>query len=190
MLNYQRQIYSCAVNGTALVNSAALTSLLPAVIPTANLTLPPRFLTFLGQELILEAEGIMSTLVTTPGTLAFTFRLGPTANISVAVTQALALNIVAKTDVLWALRLVMQARNVGGSAKFRTFGRFTSEAVIGSPVPTVGGSGTLLIPASAPVDGTAFDSTVANKTDLMAQWSVGDPANSIQLQRIGLYSGN
>lgn len=190
MIGFSNEIISCAVAGAALANSSVLTSLLPAVVPVGNKTFPQKFFNYAGQELIIEASGIISTVVTTPGTLHFEVRLGPTNNISVAVTQELALNIVAKTNVSWALRLALQLRTVGAAASFLTMGEFKSEAVIGSPLPTVGGSGLLMIPASAPVVGTTFNSTVVNITDLMAKWSVADPANSIRLEQIRYISPN
>jgi hypothetical protein len=65
-----------------------------------------------------------------------------------------------------------------------------SEAVIGSPLPTVGGIGELLIPVGAPTVGTGFDSTAAQTVDLFGTWSVANAANSIQVHQYMLESVN
>jgi hypothetical protein len=136
-----------------------------------------------------EASGRISTVVTTPGTLTFTWRLG--GNL-VASSPAFALNIVAKTNVTWWLRWAMTVRAVGTgtTANCMHTGFWASEAVIGSPLPTVGGSGVLLIPASAPAVGAGFDSTISNISDLFAAWSVANAANSIQVHQYRVMSPN
>jgi hypothetical protein len=45
-------------------------------------------------------------------------------------------------------------------------GAFKSEAVIASPLPAVGGNGSLLVPTTAPAVGTGFDNTAANALDV------------------------
>ena len=57
-------------------------------------------------------------------------------------------------------------------------GEWVSESVIGSPLPTVGGAGTHLLPNAAPAQGTGFNSTVGLFMDLFATWSLSN-ANSI-----------
>jgi hypothetical protein len=188
MIGFTNEIVSIATDGYTLTNSAVSTSILPVtVVPSTNLILPARFFNYIGQELIIEVSGRISTLVTTPGTLLFEVKFGSTV---VATTQALDLNIVAKTDVTWMLRLAMQLRVVGASAQFLTIGKFESEAVIGSPLPTVGGSGVLLIPASAPAVGNTFNSTTSQTITFNAKWSVADPANSITIHQFRIISPN
>lgn len=189
MLGYVNELVSAQSDGTALTNTTTATSILPSA---ARILLPGSFLSWIGQELIIEASGRISTVVTTPGTLTFTVRIGPTAAIACAVSPAFALNIVAKTNVTWNLKWALTLRSVGvtTAATFMHTGFWISEAVIGSPLPTVGGSGILSIPASAPAVGTGFDSTVNNILDLFATWSVANAANSIQLHQYRLFSPN
>ena len=189
MLGYTSQIISAQSDGAAVANTVTATSLLPS---QARLLLPGNFFSYVGQEIIVEASGRISTLVTTPGTLTFQFRLGPTSTIIAATSPAFALNSVAKTNVSWWLRWAMTARavGVGTTANLMHMGFWKSEAVIGSPLPSVGGAGELLIPASAPAVGTGFDSTISNISDLFAQWSVANAANSIQLHQYRIFSGN
>jgi len=188
MHGFTQQIFSIAADGTALTNSTVLTTLLPAaVIPAAANVLPAKFLNYVGQELYLEASGRISTLVTTPGTLSFALRFG---SVSVALSGAFALNVVAKTDATWYLRWLLTLRAVGASANLMHTGNWQSEAVVGSPLPAVGGAGLLLIPASAPAVGSNFASTSAQTVDLHAQWSVASTSNSIKLHQLRLLSPN
>lgn len=181
---YTSPLVTAQVDGPTLTNSAVLTSILPA---QAKFTLPANFLQFIGQELIIEASGRISTLAATPGTLLFVVRAGAT---NITATPTFALNVNAKTAVTWWLRWDLTVRSVGSAASVMNTGFWTSEAVIGSPTPAVGGSGTLLIPPTAPAAGTTFDSTVSNIIDLRAQWSVADPANQLTLHQYRLYSTN
>jgi hypothetical protein len=189
MLGYTSELVSSQADGTALSNTTTATSILSG---QSKLLIPGGFLQNIGQELIVEASGRISTVVTTPGTLTFAFRLGPTANIAVATSPAFALNIVAKTNVTWWLRwaLTVRALGTGTAANLMHTGFWASEGVIGSPVPGTGGSGLLLIPASAPAVGTGFDSTIDNLSDLFATWSVANAANSIQVHQYRLCSQN
>jgi hypothetical protein len=171
---YQDTLVASNADGAALSNSTTPTSLLPA---QALYTLPAGYLD-VGKRLRVHATGRISTVVTAPGTLTFAVRLG---SVDVFSSGALALNIVAKTNVSWWLDIEMVCRAVGSgtSANFLSVGLWASEAVIGSPVPGTGGSGVLLLPASAPAVGTGFDSTAAQQLNLFGTWSVANAANSI-----------
>lgn len=166
-------------DGPALTNTTTGASIIE---PQARQIIPGGELDRIGYKLELKAWGRVSTVVTTPGTLTFEFRLGPTSNIIVATSPAFALNVVAKTNVSWHLFWTMEMRSIGisTSATMLHQGYWMSEAVIGSPVPGTGGIGTHMIPASAPAAGTGFDMSVNNVADLQADWSIANAANSIQ----------
>src|SRR6185369_12965860 len=175
-------------SGAALATSTMETSILPG---DARIILPAGFLNNVGQKLKIRAMGQVSNIVTTPGTLTFKVKLNATP-IAVASTGALALNVVAKTNVTWALDWDLTVRSVGSgtTATLMHFGQWQSESVIGSPAAGSGGASAHIFPASAPAVGTGFDSTVANLVDLTAQWSVSNAANSIQLFTYELMSLN
>lgn len=175
-------------DGAPLTASTTPTSLLPT---QARATLPPGFFRNPGKALRITASGRVSNVVTTPGTLTLDVRMGPTANIIVFTGGAMALNVVAKTNVTWWLELILTCRQVGGgtSANLMGTGKWTSESVVGSPLPSAGGSGVLLLPSSAPAVGTGFDSTVAMVVDLFGTWSINN-ANSIQVHEYLLESLN
>lgn len=169
------------VDGPALANSTTATSLLP---PAAKKTLAANFVE-VNDGLMVDAHGRISNIVTTPGTLTLDLKLG---SVVVATSGAMALNVVAKTNVPWVLRWQLTCRAIGTSANFMHQGTWTSEAVIGSPLPSAGGAGTLLLPSSAPAVGSTFDSTAAQVVDLVATWSVANAGNSITLHGFELVS--
>ena len=131
-------------------------------------------------------DGRITTVVTTPGTLTLDLRLGPAdpPTIVVANGGAMSLNVVAKTNVPWRLSwdLTCQAIGNGTLAKLMHQGTWISEAVIGSPLPTVGGAGEHLLPNAAPAQGTGFNSTVGLFFDLFGTWSISN-ANSITVHQ-------
>lgn len=178
-------LVTAQTDGTALNTSTTATSILPA---HARITLPSGYF-YIGKTLRLTAQGRVSNIVTTPGTLTLDVRFGSTV---VANGGAMALNIVAKTNVTWELSMLLTCRSVGAStsATMMFVGKYISENVIGSPAASAGGSGILLLPSSAPAVGTGFDSTATQTVDLFAKWSVSDAANSIQLHNYCLEAMN
>lgn len=183
---WQETLVSAFSDGTA-VTATAEGSLLAG---QAKFTIPGNFLDFAGKKLRVRAAGRISNIVTTPGTLTLKCKMGPTSTIIAANSGALQLNAVAKTNVTWALDWALDLRTLGSgtAAAFMHTGVWQSESVVGSPVPSAGGAGQLMIPASAPAVGTGFDSTVANIFDLTAQFSL--TGNSIQLHQFTLESMN
>jgi hypothetical protein len=181
---YQETLIAMQGDGPALSASTTPTSLL---LGAAKKVLDPGFFEFIGQKIELIAQGRIST-VTTPGTLTLDFRLGA---VIVANGGAMTLNATAKTNVAWWLHWILTCRAIGNStiANLMHQAWFTSEAVVGSPVPSAGGSGTLLLPASAPAVGTGFDSSAAQTADLFGTWSINN-ANSIQVHQYDLRSLN
>jgi hypothetical protein len=170
---------------TALANSASRTSLTTGSTQ-GRYTLPANALKNTGDMLIVEAMGIISTVVTTPGTLTLDWALGGTANCS---TGAMTLNIVAQTNTPWFLRMLMTAITVGSgtAAQLRFGGFWLSPASINVALGATGpGPGGQIIPYSgtatgASTLGTTFDSTVSQQADIYGTFSVANAANSIQL---------
>lgn len=185
MPGYQSTLVEMQSDGTALNTSTTETSILNA---QAKIFLPSGYINRVGKRLCLRASGRISNIVTTPGTLTLRFKLGPTANIAVATSQAIQLNAVAKTNVSWWLDLSMLVRSIGGGTSATIFaqGTWESEAMVGSPLPSAGGVGAAVWQASAPAVGTGFDSTVANQIDLTARFSVSNAGNAIQCHTFAL----
>jgi hypothetical protein len=184
---WQETLLSLRGDGTALT-AAARASLLQGAAATSGLyTFPANFLP---EKLIkVKATGRISCVLTTPGTARFDITLGGTI---VWDSLAINLNVVAKTNVHWALEcdLVCQAKGSGTTATlFPAQCIWTSEAVVGSPLPTAGGSGSVLLPYNtAPVVGAGFTSVVSNQMDLFFTQTVA--TGSIQLHTLRIDSMN
>lgn len=153
-------IIASQLDGAALT-AAAAASMLPA---QAKAVLPAGFFDRVGKQMLIRASGRISNVVTTPGTARFDVRMDSTV---VADTNAINLNIVAKTNVGWWLEMVLTARAVGSAGNLMMQGMWQSESVIGSPAATAGGNGSVLLPYNAaPAAGANFDTTVAHVLDL------------------------
>lgn len=187
--SWQGVLTSMGQSGTAVANSTTETTLLHS---SSKIVVPSNFLFYPGQALRIRAMGQVSNIVTTPGTLTLRAKLGPTANIAVASSGALALNVAAKTNVTWILDwdLVLRSNGGGTAATIMFSGQWQSESVIGSPAAGAGGASSHIFPASAPAVGTGFDSTVDNVIDLTAQWSIANAGNTIQAVTFKLESLN
>ena len=182
MSGYAQTLATAQAAGAANTGTTQV-SLLPT---SALFTLPGGSLS-IGSKLFIEASGIMNTVVTTPGTTTFAVKFGSTA---VFTSQAIALNVTAQTNASWVVRLQMTCRSVGSgtTATFITVGEFISRAGLGSPaVGTTAGVGAILMPDTAPVVGTGFDSTINNLIDFQVTNSV---AGSITLYEYELTHRN
>jgi hypothetical protein len=184
--SWQETLVAAQADGTA-VTATSEGSLLPG---QAKYTIPANYLDYIGKKLRIRAAGRISNIVTTPGTLTLKVKMGPTSTIIAAASSAMQLNAVAKTNVTWVLDWAFDLRSIGSgtSATWMHTGTWQSESVVGSPLPSAGGAGQFMIPASAPAVGTGFDSTVANLLDLTAQFSL--TGNSIQLHQFALEAMN
>ena len=137
-------------------------------IPSPSRIILPTNYFYIGKVWRITMAGRISCVVTTPGTARFDVRMGPSGTIIVYDTGALNLNLIAKTTVPWFLQIMLTCRAVGSgtSTNFMGVGQFTSEAVVGAPLNTAGGNGTLNAPVGAPAVGTGFDNTAANAVDM------------------------
>lgn len=161
MQTWQETLITALVDGPVLTTAAAASCIPPAAI----ITLPNNYF-YPGRVMKVTAGGRISCAVTTPGTARFDVRLGGTV---VFDSLAMNLNIVAKVNVPWWLELILTCRTIGNGTVATLFGQGTwaSEAVIGAPLPTAGGSGTFLLPYNtAPAVGGGFNSTLALTADL------------------------
>jgi hypothetical protein len=176
---FRNRILEVIEDGSALANSTTQTNLLPASALEAAFGIGywER-----GKVLAFDFSGRISTVVTTPGTLALALRLG---TVDIFASGLMTLNIVAQTNTHWRLsgELVCRAAGSGSAPVFMPKGcRLESLAVIGSPAPTAGGAGAHMLPYNAaPAVGTGLDFTADQKLTLMATWSVANASNSIQL---------
>lgn len=158
--------YEMIEGSEAKVDGPTLTTAARAsCIPTSSIVTLGNNFWQPGRKMRIEASGRISCVVTTPGTARFDIQIG---SVIAFDTGALNLNIVAKVTVPWFLEIDLTCRSEGTGTLATLIGsaRFQSEAVIGSPLPTVGGNGSLCVPVGAPVVGTGFDSTLANTLNM------------------------
>lgn len=178
--------------GTAVTNTVTRTSL-SAAATAFEYPLPPSLLQNPGDMLCLVATGIISTVVTTPGTLTLDWSFGGT---SIMSTGAMTLNAVAQTNTPWFLQIwaSLIAPGTGTAATLRFTGAWLSPASIGAALGATGpGPGGQIVPYSGTATGASttssgFNSTTSNAVDLNATWSVANAANSIQLQQAVVWS--
>lgn len=182
---WQELLAVASVDGAALSASTSEVSLLPA---TALVTLAPNYLQ-VGRTLRIRAAGRISTLTAAPGTLTFFVNFS-NGSVNVASSPAFALDVTAQTNDTWELEWYLTCRAIGSStsANFMHTGHWMTVAGVGGAAGTA--AITQMIPATAPVVGTGFDSTVSEIVDLRAQWSVNNAANSITLHQYTLESLN
>lgn len=175
---WSNPIARAASDGPSITNTTAQSCLPPGVKTTLPAGEP---FWYVGKQIRITASGRISNVVTTPGTARFDVRIGGAI---VFDSQAIALNVVAKTNVGWWLDILLTCRTIGGgtAATILGQGRWTSEAGIGSPLPSAGGSAMFLLPFNtAPVVGAGFDTTIANTFDLFFTQTVATAGSSMTL---------
>lgn len=137
-------------------------------IPTASRWALPSGFFSIGRAIRIQMGGRISCVVTTPGTARLDICLGAAGTTIVFDTLALNLNIVAKTTVPWIFECVLACRAVGAgtATTFFPLAWFASEAVVGSPLPAVGGNGFLNVPVGTPAVGAGCDNTATQILDV------------------------
>lgn len=158
----QQTIVMSSTDGPTLTAAARA-----SCIPTANRIVLPNNFFYIGRAMKVLMSGRISCVVTTPGTARYDICMGSAGTTIVYDTLALNLNIVAKTTVpfFFECLLVCRAVGTGTSTTFFPRGQFTSEAVVGSPLPSAGGNGSLLAPVGTPAVGAGMDNTAASALD-------------------------
>lgn len=159
----QQTIVVSATDGPTLTAAARA-----SCIPTANRIVLPNNFFYIGRAIKVLLSGRISCVVATPGTARFDICMGAAGTTIVFDTLALNLNVVAKVTVPWFLEVLLVCRAVGTgtSTTFFSRGQFTSEAVVGAPLPAAGGNGSLLVPVGTPAVGGGMDNTAASALDV------------------------
>lgn len=160
---WQELLVSAPVAGTA-ITAASASSLLPA---QSVYTLPPSYFK-LGSQLHIHATGVITSIITTPGTARFDVRFG-----SVTVFDGLAVlldTVAAHTNSGWVLDIWLTCRAIGNGVNSNLIGQgtWTCEDILGVPATAPKGCLTAILPwNSAPAVGTSFDNTLStNAVDL------------------------
>ncbi len=185
---WQETLVEVVGDGTA-VTAASRTSLLTGNASAGLITLAAGYF-IPGKMIRILAQGRISCVVTTPGTARFDVAFNGNANLD---SGAMNLNVVAKTNVPWWLEIIGTCRTAGSTtaATIFWFGNFSSEAVVGSPLPSAGSNGTLNFThggVGATAVGAGFDSTAALPLDLRFTQTVA--TGSITLQQYAVIAMN
>lgn len=175
--------------GTALSNTVTRTSLTTGSTQ-ARFTLPANSIKTVGDQLLFRASGIISTVVTSPGTLTIDLALATTAVVS---TGAMTLSAVAQTNTPWYMEVLMTAKTVGTAGNFTFGGFWLSPASINVALGATGpGPGGQIVPYSGTATGASTtsagtqDFTVSQIFDLYGTWQTANASNSIQLLQYNL----
>jgi hypothetical protein len=178
-------LISSQVDSTALTASTTATTILPQA---AHFVIPANFFQ-IGTTLRVRAYGRIST-VTTPGTLALAFMLGPTSNISCLPRRdGPECDCDDQSELVAEIMMTCRAIGAGTAANLMGTARFLSRSTLGAPaVGTTLGVGEVL-PRYGAGGGHRIDSTVANVADLFATWNTNN-ANSILTHQYTLESMN
>lgn len=182
--SWAETLVNAPVAGTALT-AAATASLLPA---QSVITIAPGYFR-LGSALNIRASGVISSVITTPGTARFDVKLG-----SVVIWDSLAIlldSVAAHTDVAWVLDIDLTCRAIGNgvNSNFIGIGTWTCEDILGVPATAPKGVLSAILPwNSAPVVGTSFDNTVNGALDL--RWTQTAATGSITLYQYRVTSLN
>lgn len=173
--------------GTAITAAARTSMTLGST--QGRFTLPGGSLKNLGDQLLVEATGIISCVITTPGTARFDLNMGGTA---IMDSQAMPLNVVARTNVPWMLKMLGSLSTAGTAAVLTWTGSWLSEAFVNTAIQSSAagpGPGGTLIPWSGTVTGAStasatFDATVSQLLDLSFTQTVA--TGSCQLKQMNL----
>lgn len=150
-------------SGASLTNSTTATSIIPAA---RKISIPVPYYDDNGDWVEIYAAGKLSTAAATPGTLTFDVRHGATVVFTGGASPTLTTSA---SNVTWQLFLYLQCRTIGTSAVVRGIGHWLCTGGISG--------GIQMLPASSPVDGTAFDATASQALDLFATFSVASASN-------------
>lgn len=189
-IGYWNTLGTLQAAGPTLSGSAARTSLLNA---QAKILLPAGFFSYAGQKLKIVAQGQLSNVVTTPGTILFDVGMGAAGSSPIVFSSgALGMSAIAHTNLPFWLEIDFTVRTLGSgsAATFMVQGKVTGKpfnTAAAAAADTIGSETTLMIPGTAPATVT-FDSTIANLVDLAATFSLTTAA--LTLQQYELISTN
>ncbi len=153
--------------------------------PQALIVLPANYW-YIGRKMRVTVKGGIGSLVTTPGTMNFAVRMGPTGNISVFDSGAIQLNATAHTNLPFWAEIELTCRAIGNStsANLMGLGNFTGRmfTLTAGQTDDAQGMQTVLSPQTAMAVGTGFDSTVSSIMDFWVGFSISNAANTVQIQ--------
>ncbi len=176
---WEETLESITADGTQISNSTAEA----IVCPDFNI---PAYYMAPGRTIRIWAYGVMSNVVTTPGTLIVAVRWGGVAGTMLCQTAAQGLDTTARTNSLWAMQAFVVCRTAGSSGTFESggimWGNVLSSTAANLLPALMGSAGTPLASGNAAV---TVNTTTANLLSVTAKFSVAtSPTNLTAQQRI------
>lgn len=165
---WQEALQVSIADATQISNTVSETVMVP------DFNLPAKFW-YPGRTLRVTLAGVMSNVVTTPGTLTLRARLGGVGGTALAASAAIALNTTARTNASIWMQFLITCRTNGFSA---TAGSLMTQgwANLGSSASVVGR--TDMIPDTGNAVVSSLDLVSATILSLTAQFSVAtNPTN-------------
>jgi hypothetical protein len=174
--SWQECLDSTIVDGTQVSNTVTETIVCPDFSIPAYYMAP-------GRVLRLWAFGVMSNVVTTPGTLILAVRWGGAAGTMLMQTAALGLDTTARTNSLWMVEGCITCRTAGASGTFLS-GGLAQVNVLSSTAANLlpqimGSAGTPLASGNAQV---TVDTTTAKALSLTCKFSVATSPTNLTCQ--------
>jgi hypothetical protein len=158
-------------DGTQISNSTTETIVCPDFSIPARHSAP-------GRMYQIEAFGVLSNVVTTPGTVTFRVRWGGVSGTVLVASAALALDTTAHTNFGWYLKVSIVCRSAGATGTFMTGGHVQ----LGDTLVSTAAN---LLPTVLPASGNAavtVDTTTAKDLSLTAQFSVATSPTNLTAQ--------
>jgi len=168
LLTWQEALQVSIADTTQISNTVSETAMAP------DFNLPAKYW-FPGRTLRVTMAGVMSNVVTTPGTLTIRSRLGGVGGTILAASSAIALNTTARTNASIWLQFLLTCRTNGFSA---TAGSMMVQgwANLGASASVVGR--TDMIPDTGSAAVSSLDLVSATILSFTAQFSVAtNPTN-------------
>ena len=184
-LGYYEPLCTLIADGTAITAAVRTSLTTGAISQAARSTLAANRLR-IGDMIMVEASGRISSVVTTPGTAQFDLAFGASLGVAVMNSGAILLDTVAAhTNVGWTLKMDGTVRNIGTAASIFWQGSWICEDILGVPATAPKGVLTASLPWNTPPAlGATFDSTVAQLIDLNFTQTVA--TGSCQLHQLNV----
>lgn len=184
-----RQLVNKAQEASGTAFSSFTTA--KTVINAQALAVLPAGFFEVGTRLSVRVRGAISNIVTTPGLIAFQVMLG---SVIAFTTGNIQLNATAHTLLPFWLDIDLTCQVVGSGTTAKLMGTSRITGVMftktAGQTDSAQGDQTIMCPATAPAQGTGFDSTAAQTLDFYAAFTISDPANTVRIDQYDVSSDN
>jgi hypothetical protein len=171
-------LHVLTADGTQISNSTSET----IVCPDFNI---PAYYLSAGRTFRLWAWGVMSNVITTPGTLTMRVRWGGVAGTTLLASAAQGLDTTARTNSLWLLQAMLVCRSDGSTGTMCSggifFGNVLSTTAANLLPALLGQAGNPLAGGTAAANSVAIDTTTAKLLSITGQFSVSTSPTNLNL---------